>query len=146
MPAITETVLVGTLDPVFATGSTAALANNALAVTAAYTPTTANYLTAEVEFTGTFATAPTAGTGLSVWFLRAVDGTNYEDGGTAVTPTRGYDMVMPFAPITTAQRVTRLVVVFAPGAIKVLVKNDGSGQSLSAGWGLKIRPLTRVAT
>ena len=144
--ATTETVLAGTLDPVFATGGTTALANNALAVTGAYTPTTANYLAAEVEFTGAFATAPTASTGLSVWFLRAPDGTNYEDGGTATTPTRGPDLVLPFAAITTAQRCTRLAVVLPPGAIKVLVKNDGSGQSLSAGWGLKLRPLTRVAT
>ena len=144
--ATTETVLAGTLDTVFAAGSSTALANNALAVTAAYTPTSVNYLAAEVEFTGTFATAPAAATGLSVWFLRAVDGTNYEDGGTATTPTRGPDLVVPFAAVTTAQRCTRMAVVLPPGAIKVLAKNDGSGQSLSAGWGLKIRPLTRVAT
>ena len=145
MPAIVETVLAGTLDVVFATGSTAALANNTLISSAAYTPTTANYLAAEVEFAGTFATAPTTSTGLSVWFLRAPDGTNYEDGAAGVTPMRGPDVVLPFSGVTTAQRVTRLAVVLPPGAIKVLAKNDGSGQSLSAGWSLKVRPLTRQA-
>ena len=141
----TETVLVGTLDTVFATGSTTAVANNSLAI-ATYTPASANYLAAEVELTATFAVVPVASTGLSVWFLRAVDGTNYEDGGTAVTPVRGPDVVLPFAAVTTAQRVTRLAVVLPPGTVKVLAKNDGSGQPLPAGWGLKIRPLTRMVT
>lgn len=141
MPA--ETILAGTLDAVFATGSTAALANNGNVLSAAYTPTTANYHGAEVEFTGTFAVAPAAATGLAVWFLRAVDGTNYEDGAAGTTPARGPDLVVPFAAVTAAQRCTRFLPVLPPGAIKLLARNDGSGQSLPAGWGLKVRPLTR---
>ena len=145
MAALVETILAGTIDPVFATASTAALGNNALISSAAYTPTTPNYVAAEVEFTGTFSVAPAAATGLSIWFLRGPDGTNYEDGSASVTPTRSADLVIPFAAITTAQRCTRLLPILPPGTTKVLVKNDNSGQTLSAGWGLKIRPLTRQA-
>lgn len=145
MPALVETILVGTIDTVFATGSTASLANNVLVSSAAYTPTSVNYVAAEVEFTGTFSVAPTAGTGLSIWFLRAPDGTNYEDGAAGVNPTRSADLFIPFASVATAQRCTRLLPILPPGTVKVLVKNDSSGQTISAGWGLKVRPLTRQA-
>src|SRR4051812_17460777 len=37
----------------------------------------------------------TAGTAAFVWFLRTTDGTNYEDGGSAVIPARAPDVIIP---------------------------------------------------
>jgi hypothetical protein len=65
----------------------------------------------EVELVVTYGVAPTANTGVSVWFLRAIDGTNYEDGSSSVTPARLPDVVFPVRAVTTAQRVTRRVMI-----------------------------------
>jgi len=141
--ATTEKLLVsGTLDTVLNTG--ASLANNSLAV-ATYTPTDQNYPLWEVQLNATFSVAPTAGTGFSVWFLRSLDGgSTYEDGDATTTPGKSPDLVLPLRAVTTAQQVTR-VVAAPPGSPKVLAKNDGTGQSASSGWTLKIRPVTRQA-
>lgn len=138
----TLTQLAGTQDTVHDPVTTAALANNANALSPAYTPTSLNYPRAEVEFTGQWGTAPSANTGLSVWFLRRPNGTDYEDGdATPTTPARAPDVVIPVRAVNTAQRVVRECWI-PPGTLKVLVRNDGTGQQLSAGWGLKVRPLT----
>jgi hypothetical protein len=114
---------------------------------AAYDNSSNLFLMGEVEFatTSAFGTAPTANTGLSIWFLRNIDGTNYEDGatGTGITPSRMPDLVIPLEnQNTTAQRITRRCII-PPGTFKVLVKNDGTGQTLPAtGNTLKILPLT----
>jgi hypothetical protein len=117
------------------------LANNALNIGSAYS-SGGNYVMADIEANVTFGTAPTANTALVIWFLRAPDGTNYEDGGTSVTPARLPDVVIPLRAVTTAQRVVRRVAI-PPGTFKPLLKNDGSGQSLSAsGNTIKILPVT----
>jgi len=126
-----------TLETLLNTGAT--LANNALAVSSAITITDTGYLEADLELVVTFSVAPTASTGISVWFLREVDGTNYEDGGASVTPTRAPDCVIPVAALTTAQRVNA-VAMLPPGPFKVLAKNDGTGQTMSTGWTLKVKP------
>lgn len=126
-----------------------ALANNAAALSAAYNNTQGGgggdgYLMADLELYVTYGTAPTAGTGCSVWFLQTEDGTNYEDGSNSgpVIPARAPDLVFPLRNVNTAQRIIRTVGL-PPGNFKVLLRNDGTGQAMSAsGHTLKIRPST----
>lgn len=138
--AVTEQYLAGTVATLLATELNA-LANNANAIGSAYS-SGGNYVLAEVEAVVTYGVAPTANTGLSVWFLRAIDGTNREDGDASTTPARTPDVVLPLRAVTTAQRVTRRVAI-PPGTFTPLLRNDGTGQALAAtGNTLKILPLT----
>src|SRR4051812_15932859 len=62
------------------------------------TANTDGYVRAKVElllaaYTGT----PTAGAAVYVWFLKTLDGSNYEDGSASVTPARAPDLVIPVA-------------------------------------------------
>jgi len=96
----------------------------------------------EGELLVTFGTNPTANTSFCVWLLREVDGTNYEDGGTSVTPTRPPDMILTVRAVTTAQRIIA-VCDLPPGAPKALIRNDGTGQAIAAsGNTLKLRPVS----
>ncbi len=121
------------------------LANNGLAVPASSGTYSASggYILAEIELVVTYGTNPTANTGISVWFCRAIDGTNYENGfDAAVTPARSPDIVIPVRAVTTAQRITRRCLL-PPGTFIPLLKNDGTGQSMAASANtLKILPLT----
>ena len=96
----------------------------------------------EGELCVTFGTNPTANTAVSVWLLRELDGTNYEDGGTSVTPTRPPDMIFTVRAVTTAQRIVA-VCDLPPGVPKALIRNDGTGQAIaSSGNTLKLRPVS----
>lgn len=134
----------GTLSTIFTTELNS-LANNALVLSSAISFTETLYPLLEVEFvTGAaFGTSPSANTGMTGWLLREVDGTNYEDGGTSLTPPRLPEFTIPLEnQNSTAQRIVRQC-QNSPGAPKVLLKNDGTGQSLpSSGNTLKARPLT----
>lgn len=70
-----------------------------------------------------------AGDYLSVWFLKAVDGTNYEDGAAGTpgtTPGRAADLVFFVRAVNTQQRIT-LGPVLIPGCkFKCLVMNNTS--------------------
>lgn len=142
--ATTITQISGSITSLITTGMNA-LANNASAISSAYTMSPAGYLMAELELVVTYGTNPTASTGCSIWFLRAIDGTNYEDGGAGtpgVLPARAPDVVIPVAVSTSAQRITKRCLV-PPGTFTVLLKNDGTGQAMAAsGNTLKILPLT----
>lgn len=96
----------------------------------------------EGELLVTFPTAPNANFAFCVWLLREVDGTNYEDGGTSVTPTRPPDMIFTVRAVTTAQRMVQ-VADLPPGAPRVLIRNDGTGQAIAAsGNTFKLRPVS----
>lgn len=140
----TEKYLLGSQSTVLSTSAT--LANNALVASSAYDNTQGQtgdgYAECDLELAVTFGTAPTAGTAASIWFLRSQDGTNYEDGSSSVTPARSPDLVIPVNASTSAQRIIRSAVL-PPGKITVLLKNDGTGQTMSSGWTLKLRPITR---
>lgn len=100
------------------------------------------YVFCDLELVVTFAAAPAANTGVSLWLLRTQDGVNFEDGATGVVPARAPDVVFPTRGVTTAQRIIRQAWLPA-GVIKALVLNDGSGVAFSTGNTLKIRPITR---
>lgn len=144
--AVTEKYLLGSISTLLSTGLNS-LANNSLAISSAFDNTQGQtgdgYTLCDVELVVTFGTAPTANTGVSVWFLGAPDGTNYEDGDASTTPGRMPDAVFPLRAVTTAQRIVQRVALPA-GLFKALAKNDGTGQSMAAsGNTLKIRPVTR---
>ena len=122
------------------------LANNSLAVSAAFDNTIGQagdgYILCDLELVVQYGTAPTANTGVSVWFLTSQDGTNYEDGDASTTPARMPDCVFPLRAVTTAQRIIRRCLL-PYGLMKALAKNDGTGQAMAASANtLKIRPVT----
>lgn len=129
-----------------ATTALNSLANNALVACTVFNNTVGStgdgYVLCDVELVVTYGSAPTAGTGVSLWWLLAPDGTNYEDGSSSITPARMPDVVFPLRAVTTAQRIVRRV--WLPwGLITPLLKNDGTGQAFAAsGNTLKVRPVT----
>lgn len=134
----------GTLTEAIATASLNSMANNTNVLGSAISFTTGEpgYRVCEAELLVTFATNPTANTSFCCWLLREVDGTNYEDGGTSVTPTRPPDLIFTVRAVTTAQRMIA-VCDLPPGSVRALLRNDGTGQAIaSSGNTLKIRPLT----
>ena len=141
--ATTTTQIRGTSDTALTTELNS-LANNARAAKAsALTLTSAGYLLGECELKVTFGTAPTANTGISCWFCREIDGTNYEDGFDAsLTPARAPDVVFPIRAVTTAQRII-VPCIIPPGGFYPMILNDGTGQAFAASANtLKIRPVT----
>ena len=141
MPTVKDTR--GTATTALDTGLNS-LANNALALSSAITLSTGEpgYQRCEAELVVTYGTAPTANTACVVWLLREIDGTNYEDGSTTVTPSRNPDLVFPLRAVTTAQRIV-VIGDLPPGSFKVLLRNDGTTQTMAAsGNTLKIRPVT----
>jgi hypothetical protein len=148
MAAVVEKFLLGSVTSLLTTGLNS-LANNSLAISSAFDNTIGQtgdgYTLCDLELVVTFGTNPTANTGVSIWFLQTQDGTNYEDGGTSTTPARAPDVVFPVAVSTSAQRlIARALLPW--GLMKVLLKNDGTGQAFAAsGNTLKIRPVTREA-
>ncbi len=132
----------GTADTVMSSELNS-LANNSNAVKAsAVALSTTGYIMAEAELVVTFGSTPTANTAVSVWFLREIDGSNYEDGTASVTPSRNPDLVLPIRATTNAQRIIKQCVLPA-GDFKPLVRNEGTGQAFaSTGNTLKLRPVT----
>ena len=140
--ATTQKWVRGTADSVMSTELNT-LANNSNAVKAsAVSLTTTGYILAEAELVVTFGSVPTANTSVSIWFLREIDGTNYEDGSASITPARNPDLVIPIRATTNAQRIIKQCVL-PSGDFKPLVRNEGTGQAFaSSGNTLKLRPLT----
>jgi len=141
MPS-TFTNLTGTNDSVMTTELNS-LANNALNISGAITITSSGYLLAEFElYIASMGGVPTANTAFDLWLLRRPDGTNYEDGGASVTPSRSPDLWFPIRAVSTAQRIVK-VCELPPGLWKALIRNNGTGQALAAsGNTLKCRPFT----
>jgi hypothetical protein len=142
----TEKFLLGSQATLLSTELNS-LANNSLALGAAFDNTQGQtgdgYTLCDVELVVTYGTAPTASTACSLWLLATQDGTNYEDGGSSTTPARFPDLTIPLQAVTTAQRIVRRT--WLPwGKWKPLLKNDGTGQAMSAsGNTLKVRPVAR---
>ncbi|MEA3226024.1 MAG: hypothetical protein U9Q07_08745 [Planctomycetota bacterium] len=78
---------------------------------------------AAIELTMTPGVAPTAGKVVELYILYAIDGTNYEQGGTSDDPARGPDAVFPAEASTSAQATTKHVRL-RPFKFKLLVKSE----------------------
>lgn len=145
MATVQKYLLSGSVTSLITTGLNS-LANNSLAISSAFDNTVGQtgdgYTFCDIELVVTYGTNPGANTACSLWFLQSQDGTNYEDGGTSITPARAADVVFPVLVSTSAQRIIRRVLL-PWGLTKVLLKNDGTGQAMAAsGNTLKIRPVT----
>lgn len=137
--------LLGSQTTVLSTGLNS-LANNSLAISSEYDNTESatgdGYLLVDIELVVTYGSNPTANTACSIWILQSQDGTNFEDGGASLTPARIPDVVLPLRAVTTEQRIIKRVVL-PQGKLKILLKNDGTGQAMaSSGNTVKIRPTT----
>ncbi len=141
MPTVV-TNAAGTLQSIMTTELNS-LANNVLVPSSAITITSTGYMLAEFElYISGMGGVPTANTAFDLWLLRQPDGTNYEDGGVSVTPTRSPDVWFPIRAVSTAQRIVR-VCELPPGLFIALVRNNATGQALAATLNtLKVRPFT----
>ena len=101
------------------------------------------YTLVDVELVVAFGLAPTVPSAITLWFLAAPDGVNYEDGDATTIPPRQPDLVFPVRAITTVQRVN-IRAALPWGLVKPLLRNDGTGQPTAAtGNTLKFRLATR---
>jgi hypothetical protein len=74
--------------------------------------------------------SPSGGAYCSLWFIKTVDGTNYEDGASS-TPYRTPDVVFPIgSTASTAYRVIREILV-PVGTFKLVLQNS-TGASLAS--------------
>lgn len=120
------------------------MANNASVLSGVTSLSEVGYLECDIEIVCTFGIAPTSGSGFSVWFIRAIDGTNYEDGDASIVPSRAPDLVIPVRSVNTIQRIIICGYV-PPGNFQVLIRNDRTGQAItSSGNTLKLIPRTYV--
>lgn len=143
MPTVKNTR--GTLTEAIATASLNSMANNTNVLGSAISLTSGEpgYLFCEAELVVTFGSAPTANTSFCCWLLREIDGTNYEDGSTSVTPTRPPDLIFTVRAVTTAQRLIAVCDMPPSSIFKALLRNDGTGQAIaSSGNTLKLRPVS----
>ena len=146
----TEKFLLGSSTALLTT-ELDSLANNVLAIGSAYDNTVGatgdGYVLCDVELnTGTWGGTVATGSVVVVWFLQTQDGTNYEDGGTSVTPARIPDVIFPLRTVSTAQRIIKRALI-PWGVFKPLLKNEATGQTMNAtGNTLTIRPVTRQLT
>lgn len=147
--ATTEKYLLANTTVILTTGDLSSLANNSNALGQAFdntqTATGDGYILADFELvTGQMASNPTPATGFSLYILQTIDGSNYEDGGTTVTPSGKIpDIVFGLRPTGAPQRIVRRGLL-PWGQWKPLLRNDGTGVSMSvSGNTLTIRPVTR---
>ena len=77
----------------------------------------------QVTATGAFAT----GDRFDVYFLVAVDGTNFEDGSASITPARAPDLIIPVRAVTnTSQRINMKHTPLPQGTFNTLIINQAS--------------------
>ena len=142
MPTVKN--IAGTITTVLSTGLNS-LANNSNALSSAITLSSGEpgYRFGEWElYIASSAAAMTANTAFVGWIIQALDGTNDEDGGASVTPARSPDLIFPVRAVATAQRIN-WVSELPTGSFKVLLRNDGTNQTIaSSGNTLKVRPRT----
>jgi hypothetical protein len=145
---VTKWLVVGTATTVLSTQLNS-LANNAVTVASATynnLPTGGQgdgALLCDIEGVFTFGAQPTAGTAILVWFLKSVDGTNFENTPTATVSLGRLPNVV--LPVTSGHPGTRVTVeTKCPvGLFQLVAKNDGTGQSLAAsGNTIKLLPFT----
>lgn len=100
----------------------------------------------QIELVLTFGTGPTAGRRVLVYAIPALNGTDYAEGSSSVTPSQSHVLGWAYVRnITTAQRLRvngpspdgRLHL--PPCKFKILLAND-TDQQISAGWSATLYP------
>lgn len=89
-------------------------------------------------YTGT----PTAGSYISVRFISAIDGTNYDNSGSTVSV--GPDVIIPVDALASGPYQRTMRNIWLPcGLFKALAHNNGTGIALaSSGNTIKVRPVS----
>ena len=84
---------------------------------------------ADIELLIDLATAATAGGYIALWFIHALDGSNYESGANDVFPARPPDVIIPVRSTTDDSQVVTIPAVMWPqGVFKTLFQNN-TGQT-----------------
>lgn len=97
-------------------------------------------LLGDFELAVTYAVAPTAGGLVKLYVVRTVDGTNYEDGSTAVIfPQNGYVGAFVVRNVGTLQRMVLPEVSIPPDDFKILLVNEANQAFTASGHTLKAR-------
>ena len=98
------------------------------------------YFAADFELDVTFATGPTDQSVVACYILYKMDGTNYQDGGTAYQPV--YSFVGNFVchNVTTAQRIPLKDIPIDPYPFKLLVVNSTNQPFPASGSTIKMWP------
>jgi hypothetical protein len=97
--------------------------------TASAIDNTAGDTLASLELLIDLATAAATGGYVALWFIRALDGTNYESGADAVFPARPPDVMIPVRSTTDDSQVVTIPAIQWPqGLFKVLFQNN-TGQT-----------------
>lgn len=79
---------------------------------------------ADLELLIDLATAAATGAYVAIWFIRALDGSNYESGSDTVFPARAPDVVIPIRSTTDDSQVVNISAVPWPqGTFKCLFRN-----------------------
>jgi hypothetical protein len=137
---MTAYTVYGTIVTVLDTGLNS-LANGSRAISAGQT-NTAGDLWADLELNASFGSAPTANTVVDAYLLPSVDGTNYPDGSSSITPS-GSLLVGSFVlrNNATQRQVIRGVQLPPQGALYTVLVVNNAGVSFSAsGSTVKVRP------
>lgn len=142
-----ETIIkIGTPKTLEANG--ASIANNTLAQAddAIYSVASdgAYYPDAKFVLAATFGTGPTEGTTLALYAQPLdIDGTNDADAPETTRPTV-FIGTFSVNNVTTAQYI-ELLAQDVPWNASYYLHNNGTGQTVSAGWTLKVTPFTVTA-
>lgn len=120
----------GTYTELIATASLQNIANAGAAL-GGEIDNTAGDQYADITLLIDLATAATAGGYVSLWFVRAVDGTNYETWDASNIPPRPADVVIPVRSSATDSQFTYVGPVMWPqGKFKCLLQNN-TGQTMT---------------
>lgn len=89
-------------------------------------------------YTGT----PAAGSYIGMWFVPAIDGTNYDNSGSTISV--GPDVIIPVDALASGPYQRTIRNIWLPcGNFKTLAQNNGLGLALAAsGNTIKIRPVS----
>ncbi len=141
MTTTTQTLVSGTNDTLLSTElNSMASSSSTNVLGSAITITSTGYTDGELELLANAGSAMTVNTVVYVWLLRAPDGTNYEDGGTSVTPLRNPDAIF-VVRAATANRITKRCRI-PPGTFKPLIQQQTGQTWNSSGNTLKLKPFT----
>lgn len=89
------------------------------------------YLYCDLDLLVRFGSAPASGAYVEVYFVRAVDGTNYEDGDASIAPpTTALVARIPVRAVTTQQRIAQARIVLPSCKFKPLFANM-AGQNMT---------------
>jgi hypothetical protein len=113
----------------FAAGGLKNIANNAGAISASAVDNTAGYQYADLELLIDLATAATAGGYTEWWFIKAIDGSNYESGSATVFPARPADVIIPVRSTTDDSQVVSVGPIFWPQGLFKIVFRNTTGQT-----------------